>query len=137
MYFAVALLGAAPSLAAQAADTTRKPMAEMEDYAMSGWKELDAFHMVMMQTWHPAKGKNDLKPIREKAQDLAAKAEKWSKSAFPKACDTPAMRTAVTKTAQQSLELARITAKGTDEELKAALKGVHDTFEVVEHGCKP
>ncbi len=132
----LALAGATPT-AAQTPDSAKAPMMKMEDHAMSGWKELDAFHMVMMQTWHPAKGMNNLAPIRAKAAELAEKAELWTKSDFPKGCDTPVMRDAVTKAAAQAQELAKLVAAGPDDQVKAALKTVHDSFEIVEKGCKP
>ena len=56
------------SLAAQTKPAPTKPM-EMEHAhtdmkeSATGWKELDAFHMLMMATWHPAKESNDMTPI--------------------------------------------------------------------------
>jgi soluble cytochrome b562 len=133
----LALAMAAPA-AAQSPDSAPKPMMNpMEDHAMSGWKELDAFHMVLMQTWHPAKGMNNLSPIRAKAEELAQKAERWAKSVFPEKCDTPALREAVTKVSAQSQALAKLVTEGSDEQVKAALKEVHDRFEIVEQGCTP
>lgn len=136
----LAAMAAAAPLAAQVPDSaaTKKPMKmEMEDHAMSGWKELDTFHMVMMATWHPASMKKDLAPARARADELAARAEAWAKSAFPKPCDTPALREAVNQTATGSKAFAALVKEGTDAQLTEALKAVHDRFEVVEKGCKP
>ena len=38
-------------------------------------QELDALHMTMMATWHPAKQSDDLAPIREKTPEMVAKLE--------------------------------------------------------------
>lgn len=108
-------------------------------HAVSGWKEMDAFHQLMMATWHPAQGKGDLAPTRAQAGAMADAARTWAAAAVPKACDTPATRTALTALATDSRALAELAARPAtaDAELKAALKALHDRFEPLEHGCAP
>ena len=108
-------------------------------HAASGWKEMDAFHQLMMATWHPAQGKGDLAPARAQAGAMADAARTWAAAAVPTACDTPATRTALTALATDSRALAELAAKPAtaDAELKAALKALHDRFEPLEHGCAP
>ena len=103
---------------------------------MSGWKELDAYHMVMMQVWHPAKEKNDLAPIRAQAGKLATAADTWAKAQIPSACDTPENRANVAKVQAESRALVALAAAGADAEVKAALAALHDRFELVNRGCK-
>ena len=105
--------------------------------ASSGWKELDAFHTLMMQTWHPASGANDLAPARAKAGAMADAARAWAAAAVPAGCDTAEVRATVARLATESRALADLAARPetTDAALKAALKALHDRFEVVEHGC--
>lgn len=109
------------------------------DHAMSGWKEMDAFHLLMMETWHPAKGQNDLKPLRARAGAMADAAQAWAAAAVPKACDTPETRATLAALAKESRALAAQAARAdaTDAQLKASLKALHDRFEPVEHGCTP
>ena len=109
------------------------------DHAASGWKEMDAFHRFMMETWHPASSGNDLRPIRAKAGAMADAARAWAAAAVPKACDTPQTRETVARVATESRALADLVARpaATDAEIKSALKALHDRFEVVEHGCTP
>ncbi len=114
-----------------------RKMEEM-DHAGSGWKELDAYHQFMMDTWHPAKGKNDLAPTRAKAAGMAEQAKVLGMSVAPKGCDTPTLKTAVTKLVPQTQALAdMVTANANDATLKNALKALHDQFDVLEMGCKP
>ncbi|MDF1505231.1 hypothetical protein [Roseisolibacter sp. H3M3-2] len=134
------LLGASAALILAAAPAAAQQHDHgAEQHAAGGWKEMDAFHQVMMATWHPAAGKNDLAPARAKAGELAAAARAWKGAAVPKACDTPATRAAVAKVAAGADAFAALAAKAgtTDAALKAALKGVHDDFEPVEEGCAP
>ena len=102
---------------------------------MSGWKELDAYHMVMMRVWHPAKEKSDLAPIRAQAGDLAAAADSLAAATMPAACDTPANREAVSQVRTDSRALATLVASGTDAAVRDALKALHDRFEVLNRGC--
>ena len=103
---------------------------------MSGWKELDAYHMVMMQVWHPAKEKADLSPIRAQAGKLSDSAEQLAKAAIPAACDTPANRDAVARVLADSRALATLAASGSDAQVKDALAALHERFEVLNRGCK-
>ena len=103
---------------------------------MSGWKELDAYHMVMMQVWHPAKEKGDLAPIRGQAGKLADAADVWARATVPSACDTPDNRANIATIRTESRALVTLAGSGSDADLKAALAAVHERFELVNRGCK-
>jgi hypothetical protein len=126
----------------QAQDTSKaKPetMGGMADeHMMSPWKEMNTFHRVLAATWHPA-AKNDLKPLREKARELWSTADSWASSkppAMPASCASEAVRTATAKVLTGTKDLVALIDGGVDDaRLKAALKTVHDSFEVAEKGC--
>jgi hypothetical protein len=117
------------------------PAAERHDasHASSGWKEMDAFHHLMMETWHPARSSNDVRPIRAKAAAMAEAARAWAAAPVPAACDSPATRATVARLATDARALADLVARAgsTDAEVRDALKALHDRFEPVEHGCQP
>lgn len=124
---------------------TSKPKPEsatagsMDDHMMGPWKEMNSFHRVMGATWHPASQKSDLAPLRARARELATAADAWAASkppAMPASCASESVRAATTKVAVESKALAAMMDSGADDaRLKAALKGVHDAFEVAEKGC--
>ena len=98
-------------------------------------KELDAYHMLMMATWHPAKDKNDLAPIRAKATDMVASAKLVAASKSPTTCRKPELLKAqAALPAETEKVAAMVTAKVADAELKAGLKRLHDSFDLLE-GC--
>lgn len=113
-------------------------MAKMEkEHASSGWKELDAYHKLMMDTWHPAKGANDLKPLKLKAKDLSASAKSLAKSTPPAACNRADMVEAARQLAPASDALAQQVLSGaSDAALKSALQDLHEKFELLEKGCR-
>lgn len=133
----------APQLAAQSTAGGSRPDSAMKG-AMSGhmmgpWKEMNAFHMVMAATWHPASQKNDLAPLRAKATDLAKSAEAWAASKapmMPHGCHSEAVTTAIARVAVDAKTLATLVSTSADDaRLKESLKALHDTFEVAEKGC--
>ena len=116
-----------------------KEHAKMEQdmhHAMSPWKELDAFHMLVMATWHPAKDKGDMTATRAKSAELVASAKTLAASSAPKGCDAPKVKDAVKGLPAEAQNVADlVTKKADDATLKAALKTLHDKFEVAEGGC--
>ena len=47
------------------------------------WKEMDDFHMVMAEAFHPYKDSSNLEPAKQNAASLKAAAENWSQAALP------------------------------------------------------
>src|SRR5690606_37155296 len=111
----------------------------MDHGAMShdggGGATMDAFHTLLMKTWHPAKATNDLAPTRTNAEAMAVKAAEWAAAPVPATCK-PETKATVGRIATDMRALAGlVAAKGTDEQVKSALSAIHDSFEAVEKGC--
>ena len=101
----------------------------------SGWKELDAFHTLLMSVWHPAL-KDSLAMARTLAPTLATSAAAWEKSKGPAACDNADARKALPAIIADAKAYAGVVAgKADDAAVKAALKKVHDGFEKVAMPC--
>jgi hypothetical protein len=47
------------------------------------WPEMDSFHMVMAETFHPYKDSSNLQPIKDHAEELKQAAIKWASSSLP------------------------------------------------------
>jgi hypothetical protein len=138
------LLAVGVSAPLSAQDTTRpKPdsmrAGMMEDHMMGPWREMNAFHSVMAATWHPASQKSDMAPLKSRAKELLTAAEAWSASkppAMPASCGSEPVRNATAKVVTETRVLLTMVDSGADDaKLKAALKTVHDAFEVAEKGC--
>ena len=111
-------------------------MEQEKHHGMSPWKELDAYHTLMMATWHPAKDKGDMAPMRAKAGDMVASATLLAASTAPKGCDAPKLKEAAAALPAATQAVAELVlTKASDAALKDALKGLHDKFEVLEMGC--
>lgn len=113
-----------------------KQMPHGQPAKAEAWKELDAYHMLMMATWHPAKDKNDLSATRTKIGEMVTAAKAVGASKAPAMCQTPELAKAQAGLAAETEKVqALVTAKADDAVLKAAMKGLHDAFEVLEEGC--
>ncbi|GEM_PF-288138 len=100
------------------------------------WKEMEDYHFLMAETFHPAEEK-DFEPIRTKAEELAKSAETWQNAIPPPAFDRPEIKEKIALLAQESRELANfIQTKPTDEVLFKKLNALHDRFHEVMGTCQ-
>lgn len=99
------------------------------------WKEMDDYHMLMAETFHPAEEK-DFEPIRSKAEEMAQSAETWKNSTAPKAFDKPEIKEKLDLLATESRDLAAfVKTEPTDEALFEKLNALHDRFHEVMGEC--
>ncbi len=104
--------------------------------ASDKWAELDAYHNVMSQTFHPAED-GKLEPIRKRAGELAEKAKQWLESKPPKVYDTADIKALLVKLNAESKALADAIANGAkDEQLKKDLTALHDSFHEIIGACR-
>lgn len=96
------------------------------------WKEMDDYHMVMAETFHPYKDSADLAPVKAKANDLVASAEKWVNAPLPKKVDNEEMKGKLSQLKSDSEALRDKVQAGTDEEIGALLTKLHDTFHEIQ-----
>jgi vacuolar-type H+-ATPase subunit E/Vma4 len=100
------------------------------------WAELEAYHDVMSQTFHPAE-EGKLEPIRKRAGELAEKARQWLDSKPPKVYDSADIKTLLVKLNAESKALADAIAKGAkDEQIKKDLTALHDRFHEIIGACR-
>ncbi len=121
----------ANSLSLQAEKQHDKHQAQASDK----WAEMDAFHTVMSQTFHPAE-EGKLEPIRKRAGEMATTAKQWLDSKPPKIYDLPEIKELLVKLAAESKALAENIAKGaSDDQVKKELTALHDRFHDIIGAC--
>ena len=99
------------------------------------WKALDDYHTVMSQTFHPSEEGN-LKPIKERSGELAAKAKTLQKSEIPTAYQTPGVKETLVLLAKESKALDKIVRKKkSDAEITKTLTALHERFHEVMEKC--
>ena len=99
------------------------------------WQELDAFHEVMSQTFHPAE-EDKLEPIRSRSSEMLEKAIAWKNSAAPEGYDKNAVKENLVKLVKGAKELNKMVKKNaSDNELKGELSELHDVFHEIVEKC--
>jgi len=135
---ALSCLFAATPVLLRAQDAAKPDSEAVNPHMMSPWKEMNDFHRLLGETWHPA-SKDNLVPLRARATDLKAAAAAWATSkapVSPASCASEEVRTAITKVAKDTRGIVAMIAAGADDNwLAASLKGVHESFEVAEKSC--
>lgn len=125
-----------PAKQPPAMDHSKMDHSAMHGAKADAWKELDAYHMLMMATWHPAKQNNDMAPIRAKAGEMVAAAKVVAASKAPASCQKPELTKAQAALPAETEKVAAlVNKKASDANLKTALATLHEKFEVLEHEC--
>lgn len=96
------------------------------------WKEMDDFHSIMADVYHPLKDSNNLEPIKEQADDLATAATKWKDSKLPSKVDNDEIKEKLDTLQSGTQQLVKAIKDGdSDEAIAAKLTILHDTFHAI------
>ncbi len=98
------------------------------DSAAKEWKEMDDFHMVMAESFHPYKDSSNLEPAKVNAQDLAKSAKEWRDSSAPEGVDADKMKSSLDELVRLSDEFAAKAGSAADDEIASSLTTLHDLF---------
>jgi hypothetical protein len=107
--------------------TGKKDVSQSEAESTS-WKEMDDFHMLMAETFHPYKDSADLRPAIAKSQELAAEAATWAAAPLPKKVDNDNMKAKLELLKTETLALANKVQSQDQQAIGAQLTKVHDLF---------
>lgn len=95
----------------------------------ANWKELDSFHKVMADVFHPSKDSGNLAPAKKLAAQLAEEADRLASSSLPENLRNDEMKSNLEKLKAGSKTLADEISKGaTDDVIREKLTALHDQF---------
>jgi len=98
-------------------------VATEQEVAAEEWPEMDAYHMVMAEVFHPYK---------DYASELVKSAESWANAPLPEKVNNDEVKTKLQDLKTSSEALAQLTTTGTNEEIGASLTSLHDKFHVLQ-----
>jgi hypothetical protein len=112
----------------------KKEEAHHEDQASNSneWKEMDEFHMIMAETFHPYKDSANLEPIKTRASELAGAAEKWANSPLPEKANNDSMKGKLEDLKNSTSALVQTVNAGDNDAIKTKLTQVHDLFHSIQ-----
>ena len=100
------------------------------------WTELDAFHQVMAQTFHPAE-KGNLAPIRERSEEMLEKAIILQNGRVPPSFNNAGIIKSIGYLVTGSKKLSHfIQVKADDGTIFKHLNSLHDTFHTIQGLCR-
>jgi hypothetical protein len=100
------------------------------------WKEMEDFHSVMSQTFHPAE-EGQLGPIKSRSQEMEEKALAWYRSDAPEGFDKGKVKAPLKKLSKGAKELNKLVkANASDAVLKEKLSALHDAFHEIMEKCE-
>lgn len=99
------------------------------------WAEMDAYHMLMAEAFHPYKDSSNLAPAKAGAAQLAAEAVKWASAPLPEKVNNEQMRAMLERLKFNAGALAdKVQMQASDEEIGTALNTLHDDFHRIMEG---
>lgn len=92
------------------------------------WKEMDDFHMVMAESFHPYRDSANLEPVKMYAAEMAKLAEQWATSELPAKVNTEEVKNQIQELKEATTALSDLVEVGDDDAIGTALTHVHDSF---------
>ncbi len=92
------------------------------------WPEMDEFHMIMAESFHPYKDSANIEPAKANAAEMARAAEKWANAALPKNVDNDEMKTNLAQLKIDAAAFTQIVQSGDSTKIGESLTSLHDAF---------
>lgn len=100
------------------------------------WKQMDAFHEVMSETFHPSEEGN-LQPIKTRIDEMVSKAAAWKKSKVPSNFDAKVSKAKLNELVKGAENLRNtIRNNGSDADITKQLSELHDVFHYIMEKCR-
>ncbi len=104
----------------------------MASQGREDWPEMESFHMVMAEAYHPYKDSANLEPIKSLAENLAKESATWAAAAPPPAVDNEEVKAMLEKLKTDCRGLAdQIKAGAPNEQIGASLTALHESFHTI------
>lgn len=112
----------------------KKEEAKVEgEEALVEWAELDSFHMLMAEVFHPLKDSGNVAPAKAMMAQLADEAAKWTTAPLPEKVNNDEMKAKLEQLKTDTRALAdEIAAGAADEAISAKLYPLHDLFHEIQ-----
>ncbi|MFD0998108.1 hypothetical protein ACFQ21_02280 [Ohtaekwangia kribbensis] len=96
------------------------------------WKEMDDFHLLMADAFHPYKDNKDLEPAKAKAAELAAAAEKWANAPLPEKVNNEEVKSKLQQLKTATASFVETVKSGDDTKIADELTSLHDQFHEIQ-----
>lgn len=101
-----------------------------EDAAVNSdeWPEMDEFHMVMAESFHPFKDSANLEPAKANAAEMAKVADKWLKAPLPEKVNTDEVKATLAQLKTDTEAFVQLVQGSDTTKIGESLTSLHDVF---------
>lgn len=97
------------------------------------WKEMDDFHMVMAEAFHPFKDSSNLEPAKNYADSLVKVADRWADAPLPeKFKGDDEIKFKLNQLKVDAGTFAKVAREGDDKAVGQSLTKLHDLFHAIQ-----
>ena len=130
--FLIVLMAGSFSCGQKTADTTEYVVEEEVIDESDEWPELDEFHMIMAESFHPYKDSMNIDPAKANAAEMANVADRWAGASLPSKVNNDEVKVMLAELKFEANAFAILVGSGSDEEIGTSLKKLHDTFHKIQ-----
>ena len=98
----------------------------------TAWKEMDDFHAVMRDTFHPYKDSTNLEPVKKRASELMTAADEWASAELPGKVNNAEVKAKLRQLRSEAGTLAESVKSSDDNVIGEHLTRLHDTFHEIQ-----
>jgi hypothetical protein len=96
------------------------------------WFEMDSFHTIMSEAFHPYHDSVNLEPVKRLAEEMALEAEGWAATSLPQKINNDEMKALLNQLKTDTRSLATMIKGGaSDDEIGTSLEALHNSFHTI------
>lgn len=92
------------------------------------WPEMDEFHMVMAESFHPYKDSANMEPAKANAAEMAKVAEKWANAPLPEKVNKDEIKANLAQLKTDAAAFVQTVQSGDSTKIGTDLTSLHDLF---------
>lgn len=96
--------------------------------APESWEEMDKFHLIMAECFHPYKDSSNLEPAKRLAQEMSVSAKAWNAAKLPASVDTDDVKSMLGSLEKETADFVTIVKSEDDEAIAKLLTDIHNEF---------
>ncbi len=92
------------------------------------WPEMDEFHMIMAESFHPYKDSSNIEPAKANAAEMAKVAAKWANAALPEKVNNDEIKANLAQLKNDAAAFSQVVQSGDTTKIGESLTGLHEAF---------
>jgi hypothetical protein len=112
-----------------ACSKAEKTLSEAERADADEWAEMDTFHLLMAEVFHPYQDSANLEPVKRLADELVQQSDQWTKAPLPATVNNDEVKAQLNQLQSDTRSLSELIQRGaSDEEIGTSLRHLHSSF---------